>query len=1213
MSSLVDSSLRRGRGLLLRSGSSSSKRMAVMETRTGELLLGLVSRGQALVAELLRLSQHVPAVLQQSASDSGGKYAALLFDFKYFKSPEVYEEQVEASSALAVLDDEFREECGNVVERFFLLFDGIAKYYKDLSRFVDDLLQDGAGAFLQETAESVLEDEEGRQLLMEALMLHGVLLLLLEHRLPGSLREHLLVAHCRCRGSSDFLNFEAIQSLCRCVTPSPKASSAFASVASFASFLQGSSPPSATEPNMILPSNAEEMCNRFPLPRRLMRLAVARLRSDDLYNQLRHYPNPEHRCAALGGQAACLYVLLNFIPEILQSEALIMKDIVDKFLLGWWVVPIFMGFMVDLSVAWDQYKAAKAALAPMLAPQQVREFARIYGTRVPELLVELRSMLSEGVLTQEFVLSNMATLVACLRDSNIALRWLLLHQNTTNKKLKEMVVAVGGANGSDLLLSLILETATLEFELKRVYGDLLEGKEAQWLKCKNHAAECMQELADFFSGSKVLSRKVKDENMQNWFLQMGQQVRALECKLEASRAVRKIQQMILALQEVEQFHQIESSLQIKQYLAETRAQLQQMVRTLNVQEGVLATISVVSDAAYAWGLIVGFTPQIHARIHAEPFTVLKLSCLFLKLRSILDIPLLRISQSGSMDLYSVSEYYSSELVAYVRSVMEIIPVSMFSILNDVIAVQTKQLHELPGRLEKESLRDFAQPEERYKLAKATHRVAVFTQGIMAMKKTFMGAIEVDPWQLLEIGIRKQLVKQVATSLHTILVFPTSGVVELEEQLQELLLSLQAQRRSMEYFQDYVHVHGLQLWHEEFARIIDYNTEQECNAFVKRKVQNWQSVYQDPAKPIPQFPAPAKDSSMTSNFMGRLAHKLLQLTDPSRSMYLVPMSGWFDAQGQELVGLRTMALLQTTLGTAGLTGLDRLLGFQVTHAIRQAVMYLSSRVESVEIRDCLESLESVLTPNSSIPDPGSVVYTEYSTRAGMNAPGWNIWVENVSRIGQIQLLRCLLGSHLRASAKFESSTISYAVDAMNKAVLGDIMDSRGAAASGVENTEVKSRLLGELRKQLQLCGLYTPFHSIYITTKPADGCALLLFLVTISQLPRYVLDSHLGTLTSRMKKAALDCCPLIVGIGSILQQLHPSRTTAYVRLLGQYVRTYAESPGKQDKSSAKEGKLKLPNEVVNVVAWVLALSKYMSYPQDLLTSHFPPLLLDSLVT
>lgn len=382
-----------------------------------------------------------------------------------------------------ILDDEFREECGSVVERFFWLFDGIVKYYKDLSRFSDDLLQDRVGVFLQEAVESVLEDEEGRQLLVEALMLHMVLLLLLlEHRMPGPLREQLLVAHCRCRGSSDFVNFEAIQSLCRSVPLPLKSSSAFASVVSL---LQGSSAPSATEPNMILPSTGE-MCNRFPLPKRLLRLAIARLRSEDLYNQLRHYPNPDHRFAALGGQMACLYILLNFIPEILHTESLVMKDIVEKFLLGWWVVPIFMGFMVDLSAAWDQFKAAKAALSPILAMHQVREYARAYGARVPELLVDLRGFLSEGVLTQEFVLSNMSSLVACLRDSNIALRWLLLHQNSTNKKLKDLVMA---AVSTDMLLTLILDTAALEFELKRLYGELLEGKEAQWLKCQNHVAE----------------------------------------------------------------------------------------------------------------------------------------------------------------------------------------------------------------------------------------------------------------------------------------------------------------------------------------------------------------------------------------------------------------------------------------------------------------------------------------------------------------------------------------------------------------------------------------------------------------------------------------------------------------------------------------------------------------------------------------------------
>ena len=38
--------------------------------------------------------------------------------------------------------------------------------------------------------------------------------------------------------------------------------------------------------------------------------------------------------------------------------------------------------------------------------------------------------------------------------------------------------------------------------------------------------------------------------------------------------------------------------------------------------------------------------------------------------SALDLPLLRINQAGSSDLVSVSQYYSTELVSYVRKVLQ---------------------------------------------------------------------------------------------------------------------------------------------------------------------------------------------------------------------------------------------------------------------------------------------------------------------------------------------------------------------------------------------------------------------------------------------------------------------------------------------------------------------------------------------------------------
>lgn len=81
------------------------------------------------------------------------------------------------------------------------------------------------------------------------------------------------------------------------------------------------------------------------------------------------------------------------------------------------------------------------------------------------------------------------------------------------------------------------------------------------------------------------------------------------------------------------------------------------------------------------------------------------------------------------------------------------------LVSDALAgVQTTQLREMPTKLERDKVKEFAQLEERYQLAQATHSVSIFTQGIMAMQRTLLGVIEVNPRELLEEGIRKQLVR-----------------------------------------------------------------------------------------------------------------------------------------------------------------------------------------------------------------------------------------------------------------------------------------------------------------------------------------------------------------------------------------------------------------------------------------------------------------------
>jgi WASH complex subunit strumpellin len=214
--------------------------------------------------------------------------------------------------------------------------------------------------------------------------------------------------------------------------------------------------------------------------------------------------------------------------------------------------------------------------------------------------------------------------------------------------------------------------------------------------------------------------------LQQWFLEISKQVETLNQDDGASS--RKIVQLIQALEEVQEFHQLESNMQVIQFLSETRKCMHQMIRNMNIKEDVLITLQIIGDLSYAWELIDSFTPIMQLGIKREPTLVIKLRAIFLKLSSALEVPLLRINQAHSEDFISVSQYYSSELEIYVRKVLQIIPKMMFEKMARIIEIQTSILKELPTRLDKDKLKDYAQLNERFEFAELTHSISVFSQG-----------------------------------------------------------------------------------------------------------------------------------------------------------------------------------------------------------------------------------------------------------------------------------------------------------------------------------------------------------------------------------------------------------------------------------------------------------------------------------------------------
>lgn len=117
----------------------------------------------------------------------------------------------------------------------------------------------------------------------------------------------------------------------------------------------------------------------MPINSSFIDLVIARLRSDELYNQSVAFPYPEHRSVALANQASMLVVILAFKPVILHSQAAIMREIVDRFFPDTWAISVYMGIVIDLWDWWSPYKAARSALNNTLETNNVKIISQKYG------------------------------------------------------------------------------------------------------------------------------------------------------------------------------------------------------------------------------------------------------------------------------------------------------------------------------------------------------------------------------------------------------------------------------------------------------------------------------------------------------------------------------------------------------------------------------------------------------------------------------------------------------------------------------------------------------------------------------------------------------------------------------------------------------------------------------------------------------------------
>ncbi|KAI3382289.1 hypothetical protein SNEBB_011383 [Seison nebaliae] len=1158
-----------------------------------QILVKLVARANAIITELLRLSEHIPKPFKHFSPNNDESvrqyYRDLIIDFTYFeeKRKVLFDDTLWKSAELQKKDDELRQEYSTLLVRFYEVFESIYKYYRDLTQFVEDVEN---GLHIQYTLESLLLDNNAKQLFIEAVAYYGIILLVCDWRIDGIVRERLIVAYFRYSSQKRNLtsNLDEVMKLLR--------STGYSEMGKY-----------VKKPHRY----PEAYFQRLPIKKRLISLLVGRLQTDDLYNNLGKYPEALYRSTALASQSVLLVAILFFSSTYLHDKTQEMNQIVTRFFLGNWTISLFMGLTINLFDLWHDFRAAYSALNRNIDMNSIELKSKEQHDKLNELSVSIKQYLKEGVMNEEVALNKPSQIIRLLRDCNVTIRWIILHTNPStclmenNKKcriIRESLMKIGQFSNPNKLLEFLLNTAELENRFGELFNRLLTKSSNEWEHLQKECEERLVELADVFSGKKALTRIAPNAHLEQWFRKMSERIHQLS-RINRTVTGRNISALIDALDEVMSYHDLETNLQVKQFLEDTRHQLKKMSRLLNLKEDSIVHLQCVADMSYAWRLMEKYVTSLQQSIATDTTFVIKLRALFLKLSIALDQPLVRICQSNSPDLWSVSNHYTNELVKLVKEILQIIPGKIFDRLKMIINLSLKSMIELPTRLEKEHIDNYSQLIVRQKISQETNRISLLTEGILNMKSTVVGVEQLDPKKLLEDGIRKELLLRLYEILNRLIKFPKKSYQLNSMVLVELSTEINAVRQVFEYVQDYINISGLQLFNDEFSKLLSFLGEQSFRKYSSSVINNSLDIssYQKIGLPIPS----TSDSDDTC--LDKLLNELISCTNPKFNVYLPQQNAWYNLKLKDRSCIsKHFDQLHSAISSFGIRSLDDILGRKCTFQLRHIAAILSdylqlnddsiqssnphsvqlnqqkvvdknkmnfaknfiealNRCEKCVIRSKFSNTFHPILPTLKNVDMISIkfdVIDECQEKINKSLQILHInfrlilfdILQHLTHIGQVQLIRLQFAHQLRKVAVTSNPNITRTIKNFNKSMIMEMLEKSEISVNGKEKLMNKQQLFYndnaiavEIGDYLDNIGETNVLTTIYARLGYIPHISSIAFSIITLHLKSYIHHKNSNVFINRSNKNGdnKDLLVFTLGIGTWLSQ-YPNNIICQLR-------------------------------------------------------------------
>lgn len=775
-----------------------------------QCLLTIVARGTAIITELYRLVELTPEPFLANRRYSLQKYLKqgrclldeIIFDFSYFKNADETETRIELDFDLKRADEQFCDEYIEILTRFYLTFEAVQRHANDLNRFIIDLRDE---VFIGQSLDQLLVNIECRQLLSEAFFQTGYMLLLIDNRFEGNLRERLIVSYYRYSAyrSTPGTNLDETCNLLR--TTGYKCRPQL-----YYDVKIDTNRSNKEISQTIRPVDyPESYLARAGCDQSVVSALISKLQTVDLYNQtVAVFPDPDHRSNALAQQASILYILLYFCPDILRSRKSRMREITDKFFSDNWVVHIFMGEVVNLIEMWEPYRAARESLLQIHDLEGVRSLSSHFNVRFNRNAKQLTEYLQEGWLSEDSFVDHSGRIMNCIRDSNVVLKWLLLHSRPqqiwqTNKLIKSLTLEVMASQPDPRRLCEFLQNlCVLEKKVVSLYDKVYNLKQTRISEQRSRACDTLEELISIFNDTQPM-RWVKagaNHGLAKILAETHTQLLAINLENvdeSSSHSRDSVVRLINRIEMARESYLDGKSLQVVQLFLDTKKRLVKILRYLDLSANLKSIMQSVGDFAYGWTLISEiFTEPLQQIIKDNPKNLSAFEAIIIKLTSAFELQLVRIQQIGvEADLISVSQYYSSKLVCYIKDVLQIIPAAILELIQNIATLQAESGQtpsSIPSRIHMDQLRQYASPTRRLQVLELTYKISHYARGIMAMPDTPIGLIRIDSKQMFEDGLRRELAKSISKQIHEILGCRTEIVTAASTQLQlskDLLIRL----------------------------------------------------------------------------------------------------------------------------------------------------------------------------------------------------------------------------------------------------------------------------------------------------------------------------------------------------------------------------------------------------------------------------------------